>query len=55
MGENEVWCTAWRLLVKHKEGVDAVIAENIKQCQKTRDEAGADYWRRVAAALEDFR
>jgi len=55
MGDNEIWCQAWRLLVKHKENTDAVIAEKIRQCEKTSDEAGASYWRSVAVALEDFR
>ena len=55
MGENEVWCQAWRLLVKHKQEVDSVIAAKIRQCEESRDADGADYWRRVLAALDDFR
>jgi len=55
MENNEVWCLAWRLLVKHKDEVDAVIAREIERCRAEKDFDGADHWRRVAAALEDFR
>ena len=55
MGENEIWCRAWRLLVKHQKDVDAVIAGEIEKCRKKNDAEGVDYWRKVAAALDDFR
>lgn len=55
MGENEVWCRAWRLSVKHGKDVDDVITQEIERCATQGDEEGADYWRRVLAALEDFR
>ena len=55
MGENEDWCQAWRLLVKHQHEVDAVIAREIARCLMDHDFEGAAHWRRVAAALEDFR
>jgi hypothetical protein len=55
MGENEVWCRAWRMLIKHQAEVDAVITAEITRCQAKGDTAGADYWRRVLAALDDLR
>ncbi len=55
MGENEVWCLAWRLLIKHQHEVDAVIAREIEHCLAKNDQSGAEHWRKVAAALEDFR
>ena len=55
MGDNEIWCRAWRLLVKHQTEVDSVIAHEIERCLTNNDPTGADYWRKVAAALEDFR
>lgn len=54
-GENEIWCRAWRLLVKHMADVDAVIYQEIENCVTANDEDGADYWRRVLAALDDLR
>ena len=55
MGENEVWCRAWRLLVKHRADVDTVISQEIERCVAANDETGADYWRQVLAAVDDFR
>ena len=55
MGENEIWCQAWRLLVKHKGEVDAVVADKIRECERNHDIDGAEYWRRVGHALDDFR
>ncbi|MEI8394142.1 MAG: hypothetical protein WCF85_05360 [Rhodospirillaceae bacterium] len=55
MGENEIWCHAWRLLVKHQVETEAVIAREIARCRAEKDADGAAYWRKVAAALEDFR
>lgn len=55
MGENEVWCQAWRLLVKHEAQVDAVITEEITRSLAKGDQEQADYWRRVLAALDDLR
>ena len=55
MGENEVWCRAWRLSIKHGKDVDDVITGEIDRCVAARDEDGADYWRRVLAALDDLR
>ncbi len=55
MGENEVWCQAWRLLVKHQGETEAVIAREIEQCRARNDPEGMEHWRKVAAALEDFR
>ncbi|MEI6559034.1 MAG: hypothetical protein WCO00_11565 [Rhodospirillaceae bacterium] len=55
MENNEVWCRAWRLLIKHQDAVDAVIAAEIERCRAAGDAEGAAYWRRVAAAVEDFR
>lgn len=55
MGDNEVWCRAWRLLTKHPADVEAVIAAEIERCVAGRDQDGADYWRRVLAALDDLR
>ena len=55
MGDNEVWCRAWRLLVKHQAEVDAVIVHEIERCEADHNPSEAEYWRKVAAALEDFR
>ncbi|HYD69936.1 hypothetical protein [Azospirillum sp.] len=55
MGENEIWCRAWRLLVKHQREVDAVITQEIERCIAAGDADGADDWRRVLAALDDLR
>ncbi len=55
MGENEVWCRAWRMLVKHEGAVDSVIIQEIERCTAEKDPEGADYWRRVLAALDDLR
>ena len=55
MGDNEIWCLAWRLLVKHQGEVDAVIAREIEQCLAKNDTEGADYWLKIAEALNDFR
>jgi len=55
MGDNEVWCRAWRLLVKHQDKVDGVIADEIERCRMANDPDGVAYWQKVSAALEDFR
>ena len=55
MGGNEVWCRAWRLLVKHGAEVDAVIRQDIERCVAKGDTEGAEDWRRVLAALDDLR
>jgi hypothetical protein len=55
MGENEAWCQAWRLLVKHRDAADDVIAAEIERCERKRDDAGAAFWRKVLSALDDFR
>ena len=55
MGENEIWCLAWRLLVKHQERTDEIIALEIEKCRIAGDRNGAMYWQKVANALDDFR
>ncbi len=55
MGENEIWCLAWRLLVKHQQETEAVVAREIENCRSKGDSEGVEHWRSVAAALEDFR
>lgn len=55
MGDNEVWCRAWRLLIKHGTEVDTVIAQEIKRCVARSDQDGADDWCQVLAALDDLR
>ena len=55
MGDNDVWCLAWRMIVKYGDDVDAVITSEVDACTKQGDEDGADYWRRVLAAIDDLR
>ncbi len=55
MGKNEIWCLAWRLLVKHQNQAEEVIAREIERCRAVNDRNGTAYWQKVAAALEDFR
>ncbi|WP_156612620.1 hypothetical protein [Paramagnetospirillum marisnigri] len=55
MGENEIWCRAWRMIVKHEDKVDDIIKSEIDKCIEAGDIDGADYWRRVLDALDDLR
>ena len=55
MGENEVWCRAWRMIMKHERDVDDVIKAEIETCLQKGDSDGADYWHRVLSALDDLR
>ena len=52
--ERELWCKAWRLIVRHGDTVDQVIEAAIQRALHSGDDVDAAEWRQIAVAVEQL-
>ena len=52
--ERELWCKAWRLVVKHGDAIDSVIETEMQRALHSGDDASVAEWRQIAVAVEQL-
>ena len=52
--ERELWCRAWRLIVRHGDAVDQVIEAGIQHALHSGNVLDIAEWRQIAVAVEQL-
>jgi hypothetical protein len=52
--ERELWCKAWRLIVRHGDAVDQVIETAMQCALQSGNDVDVAEWQQIAVAVEQL-
>lgn len=52
--ERQMWCEAWRMVVRHGDDAVSFAHAQLRACLQQNDHAAVAHWRTLAEAIEEL-